>query len=52
MLLFVAGILSLVLHATTGDLASKYPYNVTLFDDSRAMSYIHVALFTPALKPV
>ena len=41
MLLFVAGILSLVLHAAAGDLASKYPYNATLFyDDKTGRSYV------------
>ena len=41
MLLFVAGILSLVLHAAAGDLASKYPYNATLFyDDKTERSYV------------
>ena len=36
----VASILLLVLHATMGDLASKYLYNVTLFDDDRATVYV------------
>ena len=66
MLLFIASILSLVLHATMGDLASKYLYNVTLFDDDRATVYalqtwylysrlhkhIHVYQFETSLKTV
>ena len=41
MLLFVAAILSLVLHAAVGDLASKYAYNATLFyDDKTGRSYV------------
>ena len=41
MLLFVVGILSLVLHAAAGDMASKYPYNATLFyDDKTGRSYV------------
>ena len=35
MLLLVAGVLSLVLHAAAGDLASKYPYKATLFHDEK-----------------